>query len=83
MTTTETPLRQSAWQTLTPRERRRADLPRSELLMIDHAGQLTDQLEQTLRMLKVAVDLLAQVSGKYRDQVVDALEAAASAQEIA
>jgi len=63
---------------LTPRERARQRCPASELLVIDHAGQLTDQLELSLAMLAVAVDLLAAVSGKYRDQVVDALELAAS-----
>lgn len=48
-----------------------------ERLVTHHAAEQYAQLEVALTMLGVAVDILAAVSGKYRDQVVDALELAA------
>ena len=66
------------WYTPTPKERARQRCPRSELLVIDHAGQLTIQLEQAQTMLAIAVDLLAAITGKERGFVIWTLEQAAN-----
>lgn len=68
--------RPKQWHTPTPQERARDRCPRSELLVIDHAGEITEQLELACLMLSVAVEVIATLTNRYRDQVVDAIEAA-------
>jgi hypothetical protein len=76
-TTNPNVTRPARWHT-TPWERAWERMPAGEQLMTEQAGALTEQLELAQTMLAVAVDILAAISGKYRDQVVDALEIAAT-----
>lgn len=66
------------WHTMTPRERWRSAIPVGELAVIDHAGDLTAQLELGLSMLGIACDLLAAITGRTGDDVYTAIEKAAA-----
>jgi hypothetical protein len=51
-------------------------MPAGERLVTRHAADLTAQLEVALRMLAVAIDLVAVLSGRDADDVYAALEQA-------